>query len=403
MQPESGRAVPERGVGARQDSHAGPVHGADQGDAFLPQRAAYHIGIRRDAVRHREDLRHVLAQRIRQVARERIARQLSLGPRGDLELRHQCGHHPRSVAHEAREQRPQVFRRAAAQHALDGEARRQRQRLGRRARRGDLEHVFQARDPGIGRFPRRDAAGDMARHLEPALARRPGRGEVHLPRELTVQLDEVHAQPRERVHRGTGLIGRTREQVRDRHVAALDVGPRGDDARTYQSGVRDLPAPLGELRPIASQVTHAQHAVGDVEAQHLPPAGNHGVHVHVPETGHEVLPTPIHYARARRNRRGRRKTHRDDAVAAHHDGLIGTRRRRGPVDHADVGDGRDLRDGGATRRERQENPYAESNHETPLLFVTARGCPGRRAGGTRLGTRARPAPPWRCPGTPGAG
>ncbi len=82
--------------------------------------------------------------------------------------------------------------------------------------------------------PESDAAADPtdARHVSgehhATLPRAPSDREVRLRVELRVNLDEVHAERDERVHSNARLGSVAGEQVRDRHVATLEVRARRD-------------------------------------------------------------------------------------------------------------------------------------------------------------------------------
>ncbi|MBI2073015.1 MAG: CHRD domain-containing protein, partial [Gemmatimonadetes bacterium] len=65
-----------------------------------------------------------------------------------------------------------------------------------------------------------------------------------------------------------------------------------------------------------------------------------------------------------------RRTHSDDPVSSHHYGLVRPGRRAGPVDHADVGDGRDLRGDRTAGQAGEQETDAESDHEALTGVVT---------------------------------
>lgn len=306
MEPEARRAVAQRGVGAGKDAHPRTMHRAHQREPLLEHRASHDVRVRWNAVRHREDRRHIAPERVGDVARKRIARHLTFRPHRDLVLRHERRRHPRAVPAEALEERPKVRRRARPEHPLHREARRERQRLGARARRRDGEEMLETPLSRVGCVRRAHRPRHVPGEREPFLPRRPRRCEVRLTRQPSVDLHEIHTERGERVHRRARFHGSAGEQVRDRLIVAVEVGTRRDDPRPDEAPARDLAAPRRERRPVAGHVAHARDAVRHVQREHLSPAGDVGVHVQVPEARHEELPAPVHDARSSGHARGRR-------------------------------------------------------------------------------------------------
>lgn len=206
MQAEARGTVAQRRIGTREHRHTRPAHSAHQSESLLEQRPADFVRVGRNPRRHLKDLRDEPAQRVGKLLGERIARQRAGGPERDFVCRDQRGHDPGAVADESREERRQIARSAPAQHALNREARRQRERFRGGAVNRDQQQVLEAADPGIGSLGGGDGARHVPGHPETPLARGPRGGKVDRGGHLAVELDHVHPRPgTTRLPAGTGV------------------------------------------------------------------------------------------------------------------------------------------------------------------------------------------------------
>src|SRR5688500_20356578 len=123
MQSETGWTVSQRSVRARENADAGAMHGRDLCQSLLEHRATDGVRVRRHVIRHSKHVQDETAQRVREVARERVARQGPIWPLGDLVRRREGRRNPCLVAYELRVQWREVARGTAANGRLHGEAR----------------------------------------------------------------------------------------------------------------------------------------------------------------------------------------------------------------------------------------------------------------------------------------
>jgi len=127
------------------------------------------------------------------------------------------------------------------------------------------------------------------------------------------------------VDAGDAFLRRSREDVRDGDITALEIRSRRDQARADELIRGDLASPFRECVPIASHIANAGHAIRDVERKESATADDRRVDVHVPQAGQQERSPRVDDARAGGRRRGSRRSNGGDPRPTDDDGLIRAR------------------------------------------------------------------------------
>ena len=325
VQAEAREAECQPGIGSGQQGHARSSEETGQ-----PQFVGIARALRCEIVAAPPELGVSLHEPLRSQPRRNVAQARIRHHRRVVEKRfraqdRQCRHLPRRCRAEALSQ-----------------VRTGRDRA-RRAERLDLiTEMFNAALAGEGRLLGRDRRGDMARHVQTDTRRLGEHGEVRLPRQQGVDLDEIHPRPREHIHCGSRArrIGDRDGDVRLNGLRPIEHLSGGDHPRPWRIV---SPQCLSEGRQHGQSPAHVADscdALSNIQGQerlHCLGAPER-VTVHVPEAGHEKPAAPVDHHRARRYVGvGGTRDNRDPGTDGDHS-RVRAQRPRDDVNDRDIAD-----------------------------------------------------------------
>lgn len=229
-----------------------------------------------------------------------------------------------------------------------------------------LAQVLDARLPGLNGFRNRHGERHVSGKGQAPAPGFLGNGEVGVPRQVVVDLEEVHSAALEVRHGCAGLLGVAHfpaEWPVGRRVVEDEAGR--DDPRPHVLPMFHSPPHLqGEIQ-VAPHVSYAGHSQGQVEErQRRFPFAQVGVHV--PESRDQVLPRSVDHPRPRGHLDAARSPHRGDLSALDEDRLVRLARRARRIDRRDVNEeeGRSRGGGGCRSRCRQEEQAEEGREKS---------------------------------------
>src|SRR5579863_843483 len=179
----------------------------------------------------------------------------------------------------------------------------------------------------------------MPNKNDPQLLRLLRRREVTVPRDERLDLDEIDALCMQLID-DPPSIRRTSNRCGARKARRRPIEHRTSDdhARTEKTAGSNLRPPPLEYLDVTTHVAHTGDPVHDEHRQSHPlvgrePVAESRVHMHVPQTGHEVLALSLDDLRLLRRLHLTGLADLDNALAVHYDGHIRQSLATARVDH----------------------------------------------------------------------